>query len=111
MQFDIIHGMASAGALTVGVVIGLSFGAIQDAAARKYQLQLSRGQLNSGWGVVPGSMRRTAYFLMILAAIQVVCPLIFTNGCQWWVSGGVAAGYGFALYRQMRRRMARNRLT
>jgi hypothetical protein len=109
MQFDLIHGLASAGALTVGAIIGLSFGAIQDAAARKYQLLLNRGQLSSGWGVVPGSMRRTAYFLMILAAIQVICPLMFTNGCQWWVSGGVAAGYGTCLYRQLRRRIAASR--
>jgi hypothetical protein len=54
---------------------------------------------------MPGSMRRTAYFLIILAAIQFICPLMFTNGCQWWVSGGVAAGYGSSLYRDMRRRM------
>jgi hypothetical protein len=92
--------------LLVGTVIGLAFGAIQDAAARKNQRLQSRGQLSSGWGVMPGSMRRTAYFLMILAGIQLLCPLMFTNGSQWWVSGGVAAGYGYTLYRQMRRRMA-----
>jgi hypothetical protein len=92
--------------LGVGAAIGLAFGAVQDAAARKNQQLQSNGKLTSGWAVMPGSMRRTAYFLMILAAIQLVCPQIFSNGCQWWVSGGVVAGYGGSLYRQMRRRMA-----
>jgi hypothetical protein len=109
MKPDFVHLLGSAGALAVGALIGLSFGAVQDAAARKNQLLQSRGQLNSAWGVVPGSMRRTAYLLMILAAVQLICPLMFTNGCQWWVSGGVAAGYGSYLYRQLRRRMAKCR--
>ncbi len=90
----------------VGAVIGLAFGSIQETAARKNQQLQGRGQLNSGWAVMPGLMRRTAYFLMILAGIQLLCPLMFSNGSQWWVSGGVAAGYGTTLYRQLRRRMA-----
>lgn len=109
MQLDFIHGLASVAALTVGAFIGLSFGAIQDAAARRLQQLQSCGKLNSGWAVVPGSMRRTGYFLMILAAIQLICPLLFTNGCQWWVSGGVVLGYGAMLWQQLRKRMAASR--
>jgi hypothetical protein len=108
-EFTLINALTITGAILAGTVIGLSFGAVQEAAARKNQERLSTGQLNSGWAVVPGSMRRTGYFLMILAGIQVLCPLLFTNGVQWWVSGGVAMGYGSTLYRQMRRRMAQYR--
>jgi hypothetical protein len=56
---------------------------------------------------MPGSMRRTAYLLVALALVQLVCPLLFTNGCQWWVSGGVVLGYGALLYRGLRGKMAR----
>jgi hypothetical protein len=37
--------------------------------------------------------------LVVLVAIQVVCPIFFgDNQTQWWVSGGVVAGYGATLY-------------
>ena len=59
---------------------------------------------------MPGSMRRTAYLLMALAGVQFVCPLLFTNGCQWWVSAGVVGGYGWALWRKLRQNLAANRV-
>ncbi len=55
---------------------------------------------------MPGSMRRVAYLLVALALVQVACPLLFAANCQWWVSAGVAAGYGIVLYGQLRRRLA-----
>jgi hypothetical protein len=33
----------------------------------------------------------------------VVCPLLFRDGTQWWVSGGVVAGYGWTLFQQLQR--------
>ena len=66
----------------------------------------ARRQRSAG---VPGAMRRTAYLLMLLALIQVLCPMLFANATQWWVSGGVAAGYAFVLSWQLRQRMAQNR--
>ncbi|HWD20601.1 MAG TPA: hypothetical protein VHB20_15140 [Verrucomicrobiae bacterium] len=92
-------------ALGAGGVIGLVFGAIQDAAARKNQALQTEGKLTNGWAVMPGSMRRTAYLLMALALVQVVFPLVFNNGYQWWVSGGVVLGYGAMLYRKLRQTM------
>jgi hypothetical protein len=58
---------------------------------------------------MPGSMRRVAYLLVALAGVQVICPLLFTNGTQWWVSGGVVAGYGLVLAQELRRRMTARR--
>jgi len=89
-------------AMAGGTTIGLVFGAVQEAAARKYQLQQRNGAFNTAWAAIPGSMRRTAGLLMALALVQLVCPLLFNNGCQWWVSGGVVAGYGWSLYRKLR---------
>lgn len=109
MTATIIHSLFCLGSLTAGVVIGLAFGAVQEAAVRRNRELYGLGKLDSGWAVMPGSMRRTAMFLLILAAIQLLCPLMFSDGCQWWVSGGVAAGYGWCLYRQLRGRIAENR--
>jgi hypothetical protein len=105
MQFIFSHVLACATALTAGAVIGSAFGAIQKAAARKNQQLQRDGQLNSGWAVMPGSMRRVAYLLVALAGVQFLCPLLFADGCQWWVSGGLVAGYGLILWQQLRRRM------
>jgi len=41
--------------------------------------------------------------------VQLFCPLLFTNGYQWWVSGGVAAGYGTMLFLQLRQRLSEPR--
>jgi len=58
---------------------------------------------------MPGSGARVAYLLVILALVQFLCPMLFVNGIQWWVSGGVVAGYGCVLYSQMRRRVWGNK--
>jgi hypothetical protein len=46
-------------------------------------------------------MGRVAYLLVALLAVQILCPLLFSDGVQWWVSSGVLAGYGTMLYRQL----------
>ena len=56
---------------------------------------------------MPGSMRRTAYLLLALVLVQLVCPMLFTDGTQWWVSGGVVAGYACMLFLELRRRQSR----
>jgi hypothetical protein len=96
-------------ALIVGGVIGLGFGTIQNTARRRNE-QLERdGRLKSGWSIMPGSGARVAYLLIVLALIQVVCPLIFANGIQWWVSGGVLLGYGTILFQQLQVRRKASR--
>jgi len=92
--------------LLAGGAIGVGFGMVQHAAYLKYQRRQESGQFNNGWAVMPGSMRRVAYLLMALALVQFTCPLLFNNGCQWWVSGGVVFGYGGMLFKQLRERMA-----
>ena len=98
------------GALAAGGIIGVSFGAVQDAARRRNERLQADGDLSSGWAIMPGSFRRVAYLLMALAIVQVICPVLFRDGSEWFVSGGVVGGYGLALYSQLRQRLARNRL-
>ena len=93
-------------ALLAGAAIGAGFGKLQEAALRRNQRRQSSGQLKNGWGVMPGSATRVAMLLMVLAVAQVACPLLFTSPTQWWVSGGVLAGYGAMLFHQLRHRMA-----
>ena len=45
-----------------------------------------------------------AYLLVALALVQVISPALFAGGSQWWVSAGVAGGYGALLVRQLRQR-------
>jgi hypothetical protein len=92
-------------ALLAGGLIGVAFGLVQQAAARRFQQKANAGQFNTGWAVMPGSMRRVAALLVALLLVQLICPLLFSNGCQWYVSAGLAAGYAFMLYRQLRRRL------
>lgn len=92
-------------ALAAGGVIGLGFGTIQQAAQRRYEKLQQAGKLNTGWAVMPGSMRRVGYLLIALALVQFVCPVLFTDGIQWWVSAGLLAGYGWGLFQQLRERL------
>lgn len=92
-------------ATLAGAVIGVSFGVLQTKAAQRNKQLVETGKLNSGFGVMPGSMRRVAYLIVALALIQLVCPLLFTTHCEWWVSAGVVGGYGAVLINQLRRRM------
>jgi hypothetical protein len=109
MRFDFYHIIGFSLALAVGTLIGMAFGALQEAAARRNQRLQSAGQLNSGWAVMPGSMRRVAYLLVALAGVQLICPMLFSHGCQWWVSGGVVAGYGWALWRKLQQTLSLHR--
>jgi hypothetical protein len=91
----ILLGVACGGA------IGYCFGTIQNLALRRNERKQRNGALNNGWAVMPGSATRVAYLLIVLAAIQLLCPLLFKDGVQWWVSGGLAAGYGYVLFRRL----------
>src|SRR5581483_3045971 len=96
----------SATGILAGALIGLSFGIAQQTAYRRYKQRQTDGTFDSGWAAIPGSMRRVAYLLMALAVVQLVCPLMFSNGTQWWVSAGVIAGYGTLLYKNLREKLA-----
>lgn len=89
-------------ALLAGLGIGLTFGWIQQSALRRNEARQQSGELNNGWAVMPGSMRRVAGLMIALVLIQLICPLLFSDGIQWWVSGGLCLGYGSLLYRRLR---------
>src|SRR4051812_21315407 len=109
MITQFINMLASIAALIVGAMIGYGFGLVQDAARRRHEKREQEGEFKSGWAVMPGSGARVAYLLITLVAIQLICPLLFKDGVQWWVSGGVVAGYGVVLFRQLRQRISGNK--
>lgn len=97
-------------AVIVGAGIGYAFGLLQDAALRRNELRARLGQFNNGWSLMPGSGARVALLLVALVLIQFVCPMLFADHTQWWVSGGLLAGYGWTLYRQLRAKRVQNAL-
>ncbi len=107
MQIQVLDIVRPLIGLIAGSLIGLAFGAVQDIALRRNQKLQQVGALNSGWAVMPGSMRRVAYLLIALVVIQIFCPMLFVEGTQWWVSGGLVAGYGWLLFRRLCERKAR----
>lgn len=100
--FALLRDLAAIGG---GAVIGLGFGVLQQAALRKNEERQARGQLKNGWSLMPGAGARVAYLLITLALIQVICPLLFVDGTQWCVSGGLLAGYLWTLATQLRQRL------
>src|SRR5712671_7155559 len=104
MTTELIYMLQSLVGLMVGVFIGVGFGMVQDAARKRNERRQENGTLKSGWAVMPGSGKRVVYLLVALVLAQILCPLLFNDGIQWWVSVGVAGGYGFMLFRQLSRR-------
>ncbi len=98
----ILRGLA---ALVGGGLIGLSFGRLQQAATRRHQELAQSGQLKAIWTLIPGAGARVAYLLIALALVQLICPLLFVDGTQWFVSAGLLVGYGLTLYSQLRLRL------
>jgi len=106
METHLIDILPSLLGLILGGTIGLGFGLIQAAAHRRHEKLQANGEFKSGWAVMPGSMRRVAYLLVVLALVQIISPALFAGGSQWWVSAGVVVGYGALLFQQLRRRWA-----
>ena len=109
MEIQFIELLRSAAALVVGGVIGLAFGTLQHAALRRHERLERDGKLKNAWTLMPGSGARVAYLLVALLLIQLICPMLFADGTQWWVSGGLLLGYGWHLLQQLRRRRAQLR--
>ena len=88
-------------ALVVGGTIGLLFGTIQSAAQLRNKRRQEKGELKGGFAVMPGSFGRVALLLIVLAIVQIVCPMLFEGNIQWIVSAGVILGYGWTLFRRI----------
>jgi hypothetical protein len=106
MNFSLADSARDLVAILVGGVIGLAFGTMQQAALRHNEERQRSGRLHNGWSLMPKAGARVAYLLIALALVQVICPLLFVDGTQWWVSGGLVLGYGWMLFHQLRQRMA-----
>ena len=105
MQIHLLDLVFDLTGLLAGGVIGYAFGLLQQVAKRRNEMLEKSGKLKSAWSVMPGSGVRVAYLLITLVLVQWICPLLFTDGTQWWVSAGLVASYGFLLYRELRQRM------
>ncbi len=110
MGIQIIEIGRAIAALSIGGVIGLGFGTLQAAALRQNEERQRSGALKNGWSLMPRSGARVAYLLITLVIVQVICPMLFADGTQWWVSGGLLAGYGWHLTQRLRSRRAEARL-
>lgn len=106
MQIPLIDLARDLVGLLAGGIIGLGFGTLQQAALRHNERRQQNRGLQSGWSLMPAAGARVAYLLIALALIQLICPLLFTDGAQWVVSAGVTLGYGYLLWRDLRRKMA-----
>ena len=102
MSFQLLDLVRGGVGLAAGGFIGYAFGLLQQAALRQHELLERGGKLKSGWSLMPGAGARVAYLLIALALVQLVCPLLFADGAQWVVSGGVIFGYGWTLFRRLR---------
>ena len=91
-------------ALIAGGFIGYAFGLIQNAARLRHEKRQLEGKFKNGWSIIPGSGARVAYLVVALLLVQLICPLLFVDGSQGVVSGGLVAGYGWVLFQQLRRR-------
>jgi hypothetical protein len=106
MQIHLLDLIRDVVGLLAGGAIGYAFGLLQSAALRRHEQLEQGGKLKNGWSLMPGAGARVAYLLIALALVQLVCPLLFVDGTQWFVSGGVVGGYGWMLLHQLRRRRA-----
>jgi amino acid transporter len=106
MNIQITEILRCIAGLVAGGLIGYAFGTVQRIALRRNEKREQSGELKNGWTLMPGSGLRVAYLVVTLALIQIICPAFFYNGSQWWVTGGVALGYGVILFRQLRQRQA-----
>jgi len=109
MTTEFLTMLQSALGLLVGSLIGASFGMIQNAARRRNEKRQQAGEFNNGWAAMPGAGGRVVYLLVALVLVQIICPLLFKDSVKWWVSAGVAGGYGFMLFWQLRQRLSQNK--
>lgn len=104
-----LNGVLATSATVAGVVIGYGFGVLQQMALHRNEAKQRTNDLGTGWSLMPGSGARVAYLLIALVIVQIACPMLFADGIQWWVSGGLLVGYGWTLLRELRRRLRTHR--
>lgn len=105
MLGSFISILLTAGGFLLGALAGFVFGKIQNAALVRNKKLLQSGKLAGGLSVIPGSMRRIVFLLIVLALFQLAFPVLFRgNGIQWLISAGVVLGYGWTHVQQLRQR-------
>jgi len=101
----ILELLRSVLAVLIGFGVGYGFGLLQENARRRNARLQSKGDFKLGVQQLPGTGRRVAYLLLSLLAVQLACPLLFRNGIQWVVSGGLLVGYATPMWSQLRERL------
>jgi hypothetical protein len=76
--------------ITLGLVIGGAFAWLQLQALRRNELIARQQQLPTLLKQLPSSGARVAFLLIALVLVQVFVPA----ANKWWLTGGLAAGYG-----------------
>ncbi len=97
MHDPITSFVLSAAGFIAGGLIGLGFGALQNAAREKNRKKQLEAKFGNPWIIIPGSMTRTALLIIVLCVVQSGLPLFFTGPVQWIVTAGVILGYGWVL--------------
>jgi hypothetical protein len=110
MSMHFLESLRIAVGVLTGGGIGYAFGLLQNVALRQHEQLERTGQLKNVWSLMPRAGARVAYLLLVLALVQIVCPLLFTDGVQWTVSAGVGLGYGWTLFQTLRLRLKTNAL-
>jgi H+/Cl- antiporter ClcA len=87
----------------VGGVIGLLFGLVQRMAKQKYKERQEHHKLSNAWSVIPGSVSRVTFLMVVLVLIQISSPELFDGNIKWVVSGGLVIGYAVLLLDDLRK--------
>ena len=104
MLSPIVNALIIIGALAIGGAIGFWFGSTQNSAAARNKKKFEKGDLKTGWAIMPGSMSRVAMLLVLLVVIQLAIPVFFHGNIEWILSAGIVLGYGWSFVKQLRRR-------
>jgi hypothetical protein len=103
MDAGMTYTIISLGALLFGGAVGIIFGILQHRALLRDQKRQEGKSLKRRRLVIPSSFRRIFYLIMLLMAIQYVCPFLFRDSStQWILTAGIVIGYGWTLLKRIR---------
>ncbi len=97
MHSEILFHLAG---VVAGSVLGCTFGLFQAVVSRHNEKHPDAEELKTRGSPWFETDACAAYLLVILIAIQLICPVLLPGGMEWWASSGVLLGYGAVLFRQ-----------
>lgn len=96
MVTELLNSLVLIFGLTIGILVGKSFGSMQHSASL-HNKQSGRSLL----AILPGSIGRVIILLLMLVFIQILFPFLFNGLIRWLVSVGVISGYGWSLLQRL----------